>query len=126
MPIYEYRCDSCGNELDALQKISDEPLSDCPKCGKGALRRLISAPSFRLKGSGWYETDFKSSEERKRNIADSSDAKQGDGGKSEAADGAASKTKESSKSDSKDAGTKKAADGAGKSSSGKGSDSAVA
>ena len=59
MPIYEYRCESCGHELDALQKLSDGPLQDCPGCQAPSLRRLISAPSFRLKGDGWYETDFK-------------------------------------------------------------------
>ena len=69
MPIYEYRCDACGHELDALQKLSDDPLRDCPDCSAAALRRLMSAPSFRLKGSGWYETDFKSDKETKRNLA---------------------------------------------------------
>ncbi len=69
MPIYEYRCAACGAELERLQKISDPLLTDCPACGKPALSRLISASSFRLKGSGWYETDFKSS--GKRHLADS-------------------------------------------------------
>lgn len=59
MPIYEYRCASCGAELEKLQKISDPPLLECPECGRDALVKLISASSFRLKGSGWYETDFK-------------------------------------------------------------------
>jgi putative FmdB family regulatory protein len=70
MPIYEYRCDACGHELDALQKLSDDPLRDCPACESEELRRLISAPSFRLKGDGWYETDFKSDKETKRNLVD--------------------------------------------------------
>jgi putative FmdB family regulatory protein len=70
MPIYEYRCAACRHELDALEKINGDPLLDCPECGAPALKRLISAPSFRLKGSGWYETDFKSDKERKRNLAD--------------------------------------------------------
>ncbi len=70
MPIYEYRCDSCGHELEALQKISEDPLKQCPACEAVALRRLMSAPSFRLKGGGWYETDFKSDKETKRNLAD--------------------------------------------------------
>ena len=73
MPIYEYRCDACGHELDALQKISDAALVDCPECEASALRRLISKPSFRLKGSGWYETDFKSDKEKKRNLVSSKD-----------------------------------------------------
>ena len=70
MPIYEYRCDACGHYLDALQKIADAPLRDCPSCDASALRRLVSAPNFRLKGSGWYETDFKSDKETKRNLVD--------------------------------------------------------
>lgn len=68
MPIYEYECAACGHYLDALQKVSDAPLKKCPACGKPKLRKLISAPSFRLKGGGWYETDFKSGD--KRNLAD--------------------------------------------------------
>ena len=75
MPIYEYRCESCGHELDALQKLRDGPLQDCPGCQAPSLRRLISAPSFRLKGDGWYETDFKSDKETKRNLVESPDAK---------------------------------------------------
>jgi len=59
MPFYEYRCDNCEHELEALQKINDPLLVDCPVCGQAALKRLISAAAFRLKGSGWYETDFK-------------------------------------------------------------------
>ena len=67
MPIYAYACDSCGHELDALQKMADAPLVDCPACDEPALKRLLSAPRFRLKGSGWYETDFKT--DNKRNLA---------------------------------------------------------
>ena len=59
MPIYEYRCQSCNHELEVMQKLSDPELSDCPSCGKPALKKLISPVGFRLKGSGWYETDFK-------------------------------------------------------------------
>ncbi len=69
MPIYEYRCQSCGHELEKLQRMSDASLTDCPECGKSALKRLISAAGFRLKGAGWYETDFKTSNQR--NLADS-------------------------------------------------------
>jgi putative FmdB family regulatory protein len=61
MPIYEYRCTLCGHELEALQKFSDAPLSECPACNAGALTKLVSAASFQLKGSGWYATDFKGS-----------------------------------------------------------------
>ena len=69
MPIYEYRCQKCGHELERIQKMSDEPLKDCPACHKPELHRLVSAAGFRLKGGGWYETDFKQG--NKRNIADS-------------------------------------------------------
>ena len=67
MPIYEYECKACGHRLEAIQKFSDSPLVDCPKGAAKELRKLISAPAFRLKGGGWYETDFKSGD--KRNIA---------------------------------------------------------
>ena len=67
MPIYEYQCGDCGHYLDALQKVSDEPLKHCPDCGKASLKKLLSAPRFRLKGSGWYETDFK--DKNRRNLA---------------------------------------------------------
>lgn len=60
MPFYEYQCEACGHELEKLQKMSDAPLTDCPECGKPALKKKISAAGFRLKGGGWYETDFKS------------------------------------------------------------------
>lgn len=59
MPIYEYRCQACGHELETIQKMSDAALTDCPECGKPELKKLISAAGFQLKGSGWYETDFK-------------------------------------------------------------------
>jgi len=74
MPIYEYRCSSCGFEKDALQKLSDPPLVDCPQCGKPALVKLVSAAGFQLKGSGWYATDFKSSGQKAK-PATSDDAK---------------------------------------------------
>ncbi|MBM5812361.1 MAG: zinc ribbon domain-containing protein, partial [Gammaproteobacteria bacterium] len=69
MPFYEYQCSACGHDHEELQKVTDRPLRKCPDCGRSALRRLISAPVFRLKGRGWYETDFKSGEERQRNLA---------------------------------------------------------
>lgn len=69
MPFYEYQCSACNHHTEVLQKISDAPLRKCPNCGKQALKRLISAPVFRLKGGGWYETDFKSEGEKKRNLA---------------------------------------------------------
>jgi len=59
MPIYEYQCGACNHEFEAMQKMSDDKLTDCPECNKPELKKLISASGFRLKGSGWYETDFK-------------------------------------------------------------------
>ncbi len=73
MPIYEYICNECGHELEALQKMSDAPLSDCPACEKDGLKKKISAPGFRLSGSGWYETDFKSDGQKNLAKADSVD-----------------------------------------------------
>lgn len=98
MPIYEYRCNSCGHELEKLQRISEAPLTDCPACSKAELRRLISPAGFRLKGSGWYETDFKSEKERKRNLAES--ASGDSGGKSVDGDGGKSGDSSDSKSQS--------------------------
>jgi putative FmdB family regulatory protein len=68
MPIYEYVCEACGKTQDVLQKMSDAPLNICPSCAAPQLKKKLSAPSFRLSGSGWYETDFKSA--NKRNVAD--------------------------------------------------------
>jgi len=88
MPFYEYECRACGTQIEVLQKISEKPLRKCAQCGKSSLVKLVSAPIFRLKGAGWYETDFKSEQDRKRNLA-------GDG-------------EEKPKSESKDAETPKA------------------
>jgi len=90
MPFYEYECPSCRYYLEVLQKVSDKPLKKCPSCGKAGFKKLVSAPVFRLKGSGWYETDFKSEGDSKRNLAGpdrdeapaSSDAKPAADGKS--------------------------------------------
>ncbi|MDA8962808.1 zinc ribbon domain-containing protein [Pseudomonadales bacterium] len=59
MPIYEYQCEACHHKMEALQKMADAPLTDCPACQQSSLKKLISAAAFKLKGSGWYETDFK-------------------------------------------------------------------
>lgn len=80
MPFYEYQCQACGEHHEALQKLSEAPLQDCPACGKPQLKKLISAAGFRLKGGGWYETDFKS--DKKRNLHDSA-AKADSGSKSD-------------------------------------------
>ena len=77
MPIYEYQCKACGKELEALQKISDAPLTECPSCHKNELKKLVSAAGFRLSGSGWYETDFKSS--NKKNLSQKDSDKSGKG-----------------------------------------------
>ena len=64
MPIYEYRCESCGHEMEVIQKMADDPLTECPECAKPTLKKLISAGGFILKGTGWYETDFKGSKNK--------------------------------------------------------------
>ena len=108
MPIYEYRCKACDHETEVLQKMDDKPLRKCPECGRMQLQKLMSAPSFRLKGDGWYETDFKSDKEKKRNIAGdaaekkSSDEKSTDKKKKDTSKSDSAKT--SGKSGSKDAG----------------------
>ena len=99
MPIYAYACQDCDHTLDALQKIADEPLVDCPECGKPALKRLLSAPRFRLKGQGWYETDFK--KDNQRNLHGEKEAAKdkpaGDDGKKTESKPAASKESKESK-----------------------------
>ena len=110
MPIYEYLCDNCGHEQEAIQKLSDAPLTDCDACGESGLRKKISAAGFRLKGGGWYETDFKSN--NKRNVA--GDSGGGDsGGSSDSgtktsgtdSGGTASAKDSSSKTSAKDSGS---------------------
>jgi putative FmdB family regulatory protein len=97
MPFYEYECAKCGHQTEVMQKISDPPLRKCPACGRSALKKLISAPVFRLKGSGWYETDFKSDKDAKRNLAEApagesgADAKAADKPAEKASDKAADK-----------------------------------
>ncbi|HEX7128925.1 MAG TPA: zinc ribbon domain-containing protein [Rhodanobacteraceae bacterium] len=99
MPIYAFRCEACGHSFDRLQKLSDPDPVECPECTKPTVKRQVTAPAFRLAGSGWYETDFKSDKDKKRNLAgDEAPKKKEDagGGKPEsaapkAAEGAASK-----------------------------------
>lgn len=102
MPIYGYVCKNCEHMLDALQKISDDPLVDCPECGEPQLRRQLSAPRFRLKGSGWYETDFKKDKQRnlhgEKKPAKKDEAKKDDKPASKAADKANTKPATDSKS----------------------------
>lgn len=97
MPIYAYVCKKCDHELDALQKMADAPLTECPACGEAELRRRLSAPRFRLKGKGWYETDFK--KDNQRNIAGDKEPAKAEASKSE---GSKSETpKSDSKSEAK-------------------------
>lgn len=110
MPIYEYRCESCGHELEKMQKISDAPLTECPACGASALKKLISAAGFRLKGSGWYETDFKKA--GKKNLHEGGDkGEKGEKGESKEGKKSESKTEggKAADSGSKPAETKPAA-----------------
>ena len=94
MPIYEYRCTSCKAELEKLQKISDPPLVECPECGKDTLVKLISASSFRLKGSGWYETDFKTGNKKNGAAEETAVKTDKDGGPASADAGNKAATKE--------------------------------
>lgn len=111
MPIYEYMCKACGHQLEALQAISEAPLQDCPNCGQAELRKLISAPVFRLKGGGWYETDFKT--DNKRNLAGESAAEskpsetKASEGKSSKGKSAEEKSAKSNASSSKSGGSAK-------------------
>ena len=104
MPIYEYQCQACGHELEKLQKISDDPLKECPACGQSELQKKISAAGFRLSGAGWYETDFKSGS--KKNLAGETDS----GAKKEGAGDKPASKSDTKKSESKaSAGTSTAA-----------------
>lgn len=113
MPIYEYVCESCGELTEALRKISDPPLETCPICGDAALRKKVSAVSFRLKGGGWYETDFKTGDKKKNLVADES---KGGGAEDKPADAGKTPGSDSASTGSKTASEKSTAD---KSSTGK-------
>jgi putative FmdB family regulatory protein len=103
MPIYEYRCAACGHEIEALQKLSDAPLTVCPSCQKPELKKLLSAAGFQLKGSGWYATDFRNSGAKpaaKDKTAAKSTASADDGGTTSASGsdaGAGAETKSADK-----------------------------
>ncbi|MGE0858094.1 MAG: FmdB family zinc ribbon protein [Gammaproteobacteria bacterium] len=92
MPIYEYQCQDCGHKLEVMQRISDARLTTCPACGKDALQKLVSAVGFQLKGTGWYETDFKGKPKAKRDDADGGGGSSSTSTPSESA-GSESKTK---------------------------------
>ena len=107
MPIYEYQCQACQNQIEALQKIGDTLLLECPQCGEASLKKKVSAAAFRLKGSGWYETDFKTG--NKKNLVGGGDsgggsagnAGAGAGDKSAPSDSGSTKSSESKSGDSK-------------------------
>ncbi|MFN0038259.1 MAG: FmdB family zinc ribbon protein [Burkholderiales bacterium] len=103
MPIYEYRCSSCGHEKDVLQKMSDPPLTICPACGKSAMTKQVTAAGFQLKGSGWYATDFKGAGKKPAAKDDSSENKTGSAeGKSESKTDASAPKSEKSESKPKE------------------------
>ncbi|HVK52840.1 MAG TPA: zinc ribbon domain-containing protein [Pseudoxanthomonas sp.] len=103
MPIYAFQCAECGHHFDRLQKLSDPDPEICPSCGKPALKRQLTAPSFRLAGGGWYETDFKKDGDKKRNLVDGGEgAKPSSGGGDAGANTPAAKT-EAPKPESKPA-----------------------
>jgi putative FmdB family regulatory protein len=104
MPIYEFQCQSCGNEIEIIQKISDSPLTDCEACGKPDMKKMVSAAAFRLSGSGWYETDFKKG--AKKNLTAKNDDKPDAKTPDKKSDKKTNKT-ESKKSESKTTAKKK-------------------
>ena len=115
MPIYPYLCNDCGHEFDRLQKISDAPLTVCPECGAESLKKKLTAAAFQLKGTGWYETDFKNNDKKSDKKSDGDQTKnkdskstngkkESDGGASKSGEtksGSASSTSEKSNSGSK-------------------------
>jgi putative FmdB family regulatory protein len=116
MPFYEYQCKNCGHDLEAMQKVNDPPLKKCPECGKSQLTRLMSAPVFRLKGAGWYETDFKGDQDNKKNLADRPEAEAAKDDAKPAADAkagdATAKDAPAKEASGKDAGGKESKDAA--------------
>jgi putative FmdB family regulatory protein len=101
MPFYEYQCQACSAQVEVLQKITDAPLKKCPECGKNKLTKLVSAPVFRLKGGGWYETDFKTDKDNKRNLVETEKAEPKVETKPEAKPDAKAETKADTKADTK-------------------------
>jgi putative FmdB family regulatory protein len=101
MPFYEYQCQACGAQTEVLQKITDGPLKKCPECGKSKLRKIMSAPVFRLKGGGWYETDFKTDQDKKKNLVETEKPESKADDKADAKVDAKPEAKADSKSESK-------------------------
>jgi putative FmdB family regulatory protein len=108
MPIYEFECSACGNVFDRLQKLSDPDPDACPNCGKSKVHRRVTAPAFRLSGSGWYETDFKKDGDKKRNLTGKDDAPKSEAAKSETAKSEKTAPGDKPKSETKAAATPKA------------------
>lgn len=113
MPIYEYKCSNCGAKLEKLQKMSDEPLKDCPECGKATLTKLVSASGFILKGTGWYATDFKNIDKPAVNkpAGETADGASKAGNTDKAADQNSNSAKNSASADSTSANTASAVNG---------------
>ena len=127
MPIYEYQCEACGHKLEKLQKISDAHLRDCPSCSESSLNKLVSAAAFRLKGNGWYETDFKTGKKKNVSGESSSPDSSGDSGSSSSGDSgdSSSNSDSGSSSSNSDSGSSSSGSDSGGSSS-KDSSSAAA
>lgn len=107
MPIYEYQCAECAHQLEIIHKISDPPIEECPACGKDTLKKKVSAAAFRLKGGGWYETDFKSGDKKKNLASNSDSSSSGANSSASSSDGASKGAGQSKSSASKDSGASK-------------------
>ena len=101
MPIYEYQCKACGHQLEAFQKMSESPLTECPSCHAAALNKLISSTSFQLKGTGWYATDFRDKGKPKPAATDESGSSGSDAGAGDASSTKSTESKTDSKTDTK-------------------------
>ncbi|WP_313929099.1 zinc ribbon domain-containing protein [Pseudoxanthomonas sp.] len=110
MPIYAFECTQCGHSFDRLQKLSDPDPDTCPACSAHAVKRQLTAPSFRLAGSGWYETDFKKDGDKKRNLADGGEGAKPSGEAKPAADTASASKSDAPKADAKPSASKPAAE----------------
>ena len=102
MPIYEYQCDECSHRLEKLQRMSDAPLTECPACGESTLKKLVSAAAFRLKGGGWYETDFKTGSKKNVSGSSGSDGSSGSSSNASSSDSGTSSSASSGSSTSAD------------------------
>lgn len=110
MPIYAFECTQCGHSFDRLQKLSDPDPDTCPACSAHAVKRQLTAPSFRLAGSGWYETDFKKDSDKKRNLADGGEGAKPSGESKPAADTTSAPKSEAPKAETKPSAVKPAAE----------------